>query len=143
MVAAARRWRRRAFLATIGAGWTGYGAVGVLSDPRYGTSRGLGVITDRIPMSVLGWVWVICGILAVLAGVAPRVPRLQTVGFTALATPAALWGTAFLIATVSGSYPKGGGSASGWLAFALGIVWVSGMDDPPTRREERAWMRQL
>lgn len=139
MVAAARRWRRRATLATLGTGWTGYGTFGVLADPRYGTSRGLGVITDRIPMSVLGWVWVICGILAIIAGIAPRATRLQAAGFTALATPAALWGTAYLIATISGTYPKGSGSACGWLAFALTIVWVSGMDDPPTRREERAW----
>ncbi|MER6435410.1 hypothetical protein ABT275_03475 [Streptomyces sp. NPDC001185] len=137
MVAAVRRWRRRAVLVTLGGGWTGYGAIGVLGDPRYGTSRGLDVITDWAPMSVLGWVWVACGLAAVVAGLAPRVGGVQSAGFTALATPAALWGTAFLIATLSGSYPRGGGGACGWLAFAVSIVWVSGMDDPPAVPREK------
>ncbi|MFD7791039.1 hypothetical protein [Streptomyces sp. NPDC059759] len=141
MAAAVRRWRRRAFLATLGGGWTGYGFLGVLGDPRYGTSRGLDVVTERVPMSVLGWVWVVCGCLAMVAALSPRMHGLQAAGFTALATPAALWGTAFLVATVSGAYPKGGGGACGWLAFAVSIVWVSGMDDPPAagREKVRAW----
>ncbi|MGW3110567.1 hypothetical protein [Streptomyces sp. NPDC001091] len=139
-----RRWRRRAVLTTLGAGWFGYGVLGVLADPRYGTSRGLDVVTARVPMSVLGWVWVICGLLALVSGLAPRVRRLQSAGFTALATPAALWGTAFMVAKITGSYPKAGGSACGWLAFAVAIVWISGMDDaPPAPREEgRPWTSQ-
>lgn len=138
MVAAVRRWRRRAVLATLGGGWAGYGIFGVLGDPRYGTSRGLDSITRHVPMSVLGWVWVVCGAVAVIAALAPRAHSIQSAGFTALATPAALWGTCFTVATISGAYPKGGGSACGWLAFALSIVWVSGMDDPPPTGREKA-----
>ncbi|MFD6202010.1 hypothetical protein ACWCQF_14845 [Streptomyces rubiginosohelvolus] len=47
----------------------------------------------------------------------------------ALAVPAALWGAAFTAAAV-GSFPQAAGSAFGWAAFALGVYWVSGMEDP-------------
>lgn len=120
---------RRGFLVTIGAGWAGYG-LGIVSDPRYGTARGLGGITRHISLQTLGWVWVAAGIMAVLAGLVANCPRLQGLGFVALATPAALWGAAFTITWASGDFPSAWSSACGWVAFALGIVWVSGMDDP-------------
>ncbi|MFD5656905.1 hypothetical protein [Streptomyces hirsutus] len=122
--------RRRAFLITVGLGWAGYGWWGVISDPRYGTSRGLSGITQWVPMGVLGWVWVMAGLLALVAGLLVNCPRVQAAGFAGLATPAALWGTAFLVSAVT-SYPSGAGSACGWLSFALAVLWVSGMDDPP------------
>ncbi|KIF69250.1 hypothetical protein HY68_12685 [Streptomyces sp. AcH 505] len=121
---------RRGFLVTMGLGWAGYGKLGILGNPRYGTSRGLDDITKYAPMNVLGWMWVALGLVAVLAGLAVRCPRMQSLGFTALAVPAGLWGTAFTIAAAT-SYAAGAGSACGWVAFALGIVWVAGMDDPP------------
>ncbi|MEU6403944.1 hypothetical protein [Streptomyces sp. NPDC046985] len=132
-------------LAILGDGWTGYGIWGVLGDPRYGTGRGLDSVTHWVPMSVLGWVWVACGALSIVSAVPPagRCPRLQSFGFVALAMPAALWGTAYLTAKVTGAYPKGAGSACGWLGFALAIVWISGMDDAePSRGEARAWTRE-
>ncbi|WP_241778452.1 hypothetical protein [Streptomyces sp. AcH 505] len=113
----------------MGLGWAGYGGIGILANPRYGTTRSLDDITRHVSMEVLGWLWVAAGVIAVVSGVVRRCPRVQAGGFTALATPAALWGTAFAIAAVT-SYPAAAGSACGWVGFALGIVWVSGMDDP-------------
>ncbi|MEU3836151.1 hypothetical protein [Streptomyces microflavus] len=131
MRGAVRRPRspRRAFLVTIGLGWAGYGGIGIIGNPRYGTSRGLAGLTQHVPLNVFGWMWVACGVVAVVAGLLAACPRWQAAGFVALATPAALWGAAFTGAAVT-SYPQAAGSASGWAAFAVGILWVSGMEDP-------------
>lgn len=125
----AARPLRRAFLVTLGAGWTGYGAIGILADPRYGTSRGLADVTRYVPMDVLGWLWVAAGAVAVTAGLLAHCPRVQAAGFAALAAPACLWGAAFTLSAFT-SYPQAAGSACAWVAFAVGIYWVSGMDDP-------------
>ncbi|MFE1321581.1 hypothetical protein [Kitasatospora phosalacinea] len=126
------RPRRAAYLVTVGAGWAGYGA-GIVVDPRYGTARGLASITRYVPLDVLGWGWVACGLLAVAAGLARGCPRWQSAGFTALAVPATVWGAAFTSAWTSGSYPSASGSAVAWVAMALGVYWVSGMVDPPAK----------
>lgn len=123
---------RRAFLATIGAAWAGYG-VGILLDPRYGTARGLAHITRHVPLDALGWMWVSCGLVALAAALLGAGGRVQAAGFSALAAPATLWGTAFTITWATGDYPSAVGSVCGWLGFALGILWVSGMDDPLPR----------
>ena len=121
--------RRRAFLATMGFAWLGYG-IGIIIDPRYGTARGLGTVVRYVPLDALGGVWIAAGVLSVMASTAAAYPRVQAAGFTALAMPAALWGTAFTITWAQGGYPSAGGSACAWVGFALGILWVSGMDDP-------------
>lgn len=121
--------RRRAFLATVGVGWLGYG-IGIVLDPRYGTARGLGEVVRWVPLDALGGVWIGAGLLAVVASLLTACPRVQAAGFSALATPAALWGASFTITWAQGGFPSAGGSACAWVAFALGILWVSGMDDP-------------
>jgi hypothetical protein len=119
---------RRAVLVTLGTGWAGYGALGILTNPRAGTVQMLDDITRYVPMTVLGWLWVTAGAVAVLAGLVVRCPRVQAAGYAALAAVAALWGAAFTIAVAQ--YPTAVGSACIWVAIAGGIVWVSGMDDP-------------
>ncbi|MBZ6250401.1 hypothetical protein KVH27_18695 [Streptomyces olivaceus] len=122
--------RRRAFLVTVGLGWAGYGGLGIINQPRYGTSRGLADVTRYIPMDTLGWMWVTCGIVAALAGLFVGCPRIQALGYVALGVPAGLWSGAFSAAAAT-SYPAAVGSACGWGAFTIGVVLVSGMDDPP------------
>ncbi|MFH8797044.1 hypothetical protein [Streptomyces sp. NPDC017941] len=131
--AAARRWevsRRRAFLVTVGLGWAGYGGLGIIGNPRYGTARSLDHITRYVPLDLLGWMWVACGLAAAAAGLVVRCPRIQSAGYTALGVPAGLWAGAFAVAAAS-TYPEAVGSACGWGAFTIGVVLVSGMDDPP------------
>ncbi|MEU5091734.1 hypothetical protein [Streptomyces sp. NPDC021356] len=122
--------RRRAFLVTLGAGWAGYGGLGILGDPRYGTARSLASLTQRVPLTVLGWMWVVLGVLALLSGLVVNCPRVQAAGFAALAVPAGLWAGSFAVAAAT-TYPAAVGSACGWGAFTIGVVLVSGMDDPP------------
>jgi hypothetical protein len=122
--------RRRAFLVVVGLGWAGYGGLGIVDNPRYGTARGLADLTRHIPLDALGWMWVVLGCTAALAGLVVNCPRVQAVGFVALATPAGLWAGVFT-AAAAGTFPPAVGSACGWGAFTIGVVLVSGMDDPP------------
>lgn len=138
--AAARRpvSRRRAFLVTLGLGWAGYGYLGIIANPAYSRSRGLQDITRHVPLSAVGWGWVAAGVIAVLAGLLANCPRVQSFGFVALAMPAALFGAAFTISAAT-SYEGSAGSACAWAAFAVAVLWVSGMDDPlpPHLRKRR------
>ncbi|MFE6487992.1 hypothetical protein ACFVGN_34360, partial [Streptomyces sp. NPDC057757] len=124
--------RRRAFLVTVGAGWALYGGLGIVDNPRYGTARGLLDITRHVPggLNTLGWMWVVLGTAAVLAGLLVNCPRVQAFGYTALAVPAGLWAGTFAAAAAT-TFPEAVGSACGWGAFTIGVVLVSGMDDPP------------
>ena len=127
----ARIGLRPAMLAFVGGGWIAYGQ-GLLAAPRSGTVRDLADITRHVPLPVLAWVWVGCGVLAITAAVL-GCPRWQAAGFTALSTPAALWGCAFLAARLSGT-DSAQGSAAVWLAIAIGIACASGLQEP-IRRE--------
>ncbi|MEW2300291.1 hypothetical protein AB0958_09950 [Streptomyces sp. NPDC006655] len=128
--AAARRFsHRRAFLIVVGLGWALYGRLGIVGNPRYGTARGLSDVTQYVPLDVLGWMWVACGAVALLAGLVVHCPRVQALGYVALAVPAGLWAGAFA-ASAATSYPEAVGSACGWGAYTIGLVLVSGMDDP-------------
>ncbi|MFD5573968.1 hypothetical protein [Streptomyces cadmiisoli] len=132
-VAARRRFsHRRAFLIVLGLGWAGYGGLGIIGQPRYGTARGLADLTRHIPggLDTLGWMWVACGLLAALAGLLVNCPRVQALGYVALSVPAGLWAGVFSAAAAQ-TYPPAVGSACGWGAFTIGVVLVSGMDDPP------------
>lgn len=124
--------RRRAFLITIGLGWALYGGLGIVNQPRYGTARGLVDVTRHVPggLNTLGWMWVTAGCAALLAGLLAGCPRVQALGYVALAVPAGLWAGTFATAAAT-TFPEAVGSACGWGAFTIGVVLVSGMDDPP------------
>lgn len=133
--AAARRWqvsRRRAFLVVLGIGWAGYGGLGIINNPRYGTARGVDDLARLIPggLDTLGWMWVVLGVGAALAGLVVNCPKVQAAGYAALAVPAGLWAGLFATAAAT-TYPEAIGSAWCWGAFTIGAVIVSGMDDPP------------
>ncbi|MFH9012550.1 hypothetical protein ACH4C6_14320 [Streptomyces sp. NPDC017943] len=130
--AAVRRFsHRRAFLVILGCGWAGYGGLGIIDQPRYGTARGLADLTRHVPggLDTLGWMWVVCGAVAAVAGLLTACPRAQAAGYVALAVPGGLWAGVFAAAAAS-TYPPAVGSACGWGAFTLGVVLVAGMDDP-------------
>ncbi|MEU1219237.1 hypothetical protein [Streptomyces microflavus] len=129
--------RRRAVLVTFGAGWCGYGALGILANPRQGTTELLSEITRWVPMTALGWVWVTAGAIAIGAGLVARCPRIQAAGYAALASVAGLWAAAFSMAIPQS--PTASGSASIWVSVAVGVVWVSGMDDPLPRAVRKRW----
>lgn len=132
--------RRRAFLVVVGTGWAAYGMFGILANPRAGTTQMLDDVTRHVPLPVLGWLWVVSGIIAVASGSAVHCPRIQSAGYAALAALAGLWAAAFTIAVPR--YPTASGSASVWVALTIGILIVAGMDDPlpaPLRKKVGRW----
>ncbi|WP_327180446.1 hypothetical protein OG599_35135 (plasmid) [Streptomyces sp. NBC_01335] len=129
--------RRRAVLVVLGLGWAGYGALGILANPRAGTSELLAEITRWVPMTVLGWLWVAAGTVALGAGLVTNCPRVQAAGFAALSAVSGLWAAAFVLAIPRA--PTASGSASIWTALAVAVVVVSGMDDPLPRAIRKRW----
>jgi hypothetical protein len=131
--------RRILFLGALGCGWIGYGA-GIISDPRYGTSRGLEPISRHISLEYLGWMWVVTGAVSLLSALVLK--GTKSLGFAALATPAMLWGVAFTWTWAHGRMPSASGSACAWLGFAVAIYAVSGLADPPPRNRPTAAVRR-
>ncbi|MFF2640304.1 hypothetical protein ACFVUB_10975 [Streptomyces niveus] len=131
--------RRRAILVALGAGWAGYGGLGILLNPRADTTRMLDHITRWVSMPALGWMWVSAGAVGILAGLVLRCPRIQASGYAVLAAVAGLWGAAFTLAIPA--YPTAAGSACIWVGIATAVVLAAGMDDPPPAhlRKARRW----
>ncbi|TGN75444.1 hypothetical protein E5083_17245 [Streptomyces bauhiniae] len=131
--------RRRAFLTVAGTGWALYGGLGIIGNPRYGTTRGLADITRHVSLNTLGWMWVVYDTMADVAGLLAGHSRMHAPDYAALGTPAGLWSWAFAYSAAT-SYPPTVGSACGWGAFTIGVMLVSGMDDslPPYLRKARS-----
>lgn len=139
-------------LIAVGIGWMVYGR-GIIADPRYGTARGLVDITQYVPLSVLGWVWVGCGLVAVGAGLCRGYDRWQPAGFTALAMPAFLWGLGFVRAWVDGGPASTSGAAGAWMGIAVLVMVAAGLAEPAwvvealasenssTRKRAGLWIR--
>jgi hypothetical protein len=122
---------RPCFLDAMGLGWSCYG-LAIILDAGYARSRGLAGLTRYVPISALGWLWIGAGMVAVVvATVQARRPTRQGPGFAALTVTPALWGLNFArTAIVSHDFSSAGGSAAAWLAFAVGLIIVSGMAEP-------------
>lgn len=116
-------------LVAVGIGWVVYGR-GIVLDPQYGTARRLVSITEYIPLSTLGWIWVGCGLVAVTAGLCRTYDRWQPAGFTALAVPAFLWGLGFVRAWADGGPPSASGAAGAWMGIAVLITVTAGLAEP-------------
>lgn len=122
--AAARRLRKRLgrrgrILLAFGGMQVLYG-YGIASDPRYGVVRGVGVLTHmwglRVPMSVWGGVWMVCGTIAMAMAWEIRASR-DTWGYAALTLPMLLWSGANFVAWATQEYPQAWTSVATWGAF--------------------------
>lgn len=121
--------RRGSYLLTLGTGWIGYGA-SIAVDPRYGTSRGIAILTHVAPITAWGAFWIAAGTIAAAAGLI-RGPLVDTVGYLCVSVPPMLWGAAYAVAWVTGSYQPVWGSAIAWLAEVGGFLIVSGWVELP------------
>lgn len=118
---------RPAALICLGLAWIAYG-YRIVVDQRYSVARGLANITQYVPLSTLGWVWVAAGVIGVAGGLVGSFVW-QSAGFTALVAPAVLWGVANLRTAATG-YPAASGSAAAWLGFAAFTLCTAGMAEP-------------
>ncbi|MFC1410520.1 hypothetical protein ACEZCY_14780 [Streptacidiphilus sp. N1-12] len=121
--------RRGGYLLTLGSGWVGYGA-SITVNARYGTSRGIAILTRVAPIPFWGWLWIAAGLLAITAGLR-RGALIDTIGYVCISIPPALWGAAYAVAWYTGAYQPVWGSAIAWLSEVGGFVIVSGWVELP------------
>lgn len=121
--------RRGGFLLTLGSGWVGYGA-SIALNARYGTSRGIAILTHVAPVTVWGGFWIAAGTMAVTAGLR-RGQLIDNLGFICISVPPMFWGAAYAAAWYTGAYQPVWGSAIAWLAEVGGFLIVSGWVELP------------
>ncbi|WP_055588547.1 hypothetical protein [Peterkaempfera griseoplana] len=120
MRAAAARLRARlgwrgASLLVCGVPWVVYG-VGLLTTPRVGVSRAAGAITSVVSLCTWGWIWMLCGLLAIAAALLR--PGRDVWGFAAAAGPPLIWALAYITAGATGDYRQA------WASVPLLLVPV-------------------
>lgn len=132
--------RRHMVLALVGLGWISYG-FGVLTDPypeaRFG--HVINFLSAFIDSSYTGWVWLIGGVLAVLAGFS--LIR-ESAGFRALVVPPVMWAGLYLWSWVTWLLSDEGNgrgwvTATAWLALTLMVSVTASWPDVPDEGEIR------
>lgn len=122
--AAARLWarlgRRGTDLLIFGALELIYGW-GIVSDPRYGVVRGVGVLTAVAPMTLWGALWMASGIIAIALATHPPFLR-DSWGYAALFGPMGLWACANFGAWITGDFRQAYTSAATWGLLALHLL---------------------
>ncbi|MGW1998213.1 hypothetical protein [Embleya sp. NPDC001921] len=128
-----RLGRRGAFLAIYGAAQVFWGVGFIVLPP---TPAGLALLTDALPLHCWAWLWILGG-AAAFASAWLRVGR-DAVGYGAAMIPLGIWAFAYLWASMSGEYARGGWVA-GWYLGHIGVVlWASSVPEysvPPRRRD--------
>lgn len=135
------RWARRhagrrgGFLLITGTGQVCWGA-GIVTDPP--STAGLRLLTDRCPIEAWGWLWVVCGAVAMVSAFV-RVGR-DGAGFIAVYLPPVTWATAYAAAAVTGEFSRGVWVA-GWYLTAVGVImWAATVPEyavPRTKGPQR------
>ncbi|MFJ5101382.1 hypothetical protein [Streptomyces sp. NPDC088554] len=119
-------WRGLA-LAISGAAWISYGA-SLVVQPRYGTTLGVAVLLDLMPVHAWGWGWIGCGVLCLVYCWA--VPGRDLLGLAAAMTPALLWSVAYAMGGALGASPTAWGVVAPWGSHALLIAIIARVTRP-------------
>ncbi|GHB55342.1 hypothetical protein GCM10010331_48960 [Streptomyces xanthochromogenes] len=119
-----RLGRRGSILAAFGIFESFYG-FGAATDPRYGVVRGVGVLTNLLPMEWWGALWMVAGFLALVFAFEPR-PRWDRWGFAAATLPMSLWSGANFVAWISGSFSQAWTSGVTWGVFVYIAIRING-----------------
>lgn len=119
--------RRGAILLTYGSVWMLYGYAQVVSPQP--DQRGLRPVLNVMPLAAWGWAWVVCGLVATVAAWLPQ--GADAVGFLALPLIVLPWMTSYLVAWVTGEFPRGWVAAAIWGLIALPVIVVAGWPEPP------------
>jgi hypothetical protein len=108
----------------------------IITDPRYGVVRGVGVLRNLAPMSYWGGLWVVAGLIAVAMSMERRAIR-DAVGYGATFVPYFLWSVANLYASISGDYPQAYPSAAAWGTYAVITIMINRWLGAPRREGTR------
>lgn len=137
------RWhlgRRGAFLLIVGVGKVCWG-VGFILEPQP-HPQGLELLTDRYPLHWWAWLWIGAGLVMIVCAFL-RIGR-DALGFGVAFIPPAVWATAYLVAVVDGTYPRGGFVTVWYLTSHVGVImWAATVPEhsvpaPPRRQRGSA-----
>ncbi|MGW7350931.1 hypothetical protein [Streptomyces sp. NPDC054784] len=129
-----RLGRRGVFLLIVGAAEICWGVSFLVAPPP---AEGLGLLTRWCDIRHWSWLWIICGAGAALSAFL-RIGR-DWAGFVAALAPPAVWATAYAVAILDGSYPRGAWVAAWYIiGHVLIILWAATVPEysvpPPPRR---------
>lgn len=131
--------RRGAFLLILGIGKTCWG-IGFIVVPQP-HPPGLNLLTDHAPMHCWAWLWIVAGIITTVSAFL-QVGR-DLYGFVVALIPPIVWATAYLMAVVDGSFPRGGFVALWYLTSHVGVImWAATVPEysvPHVPRPARKW----
>ncbi|MFE2941050.1 hypothetical protein ACFXKG_18595 [Streptomyces sp. NPDC059255] len=119
-------WRGLALLIS-GVSWISYGA-SIAVQPRYGTTRGIAVLLDLMPMHAWGWGWIACGLLCLVCCCLPA--GRDTVGVLAAMAPPLLWSVAYAMGGALGASPTAWGAVAPWGSHAVLIAIIARVTRP-------------
>lgn len=121
-------------LAGCGLGWATYG-IGIITDPRYGVSRGVTVLTHVRPLSWWGAMWIACGLIG-MAAAALRTGK-DRFGFGAVCLPPLVWALAYVVTIATGEYSPAWTSTPAWCVPVLLLAVVAALSARLTRASRR------
>ncbi|MFD6113587.1 hypothetical protein ACFWG0_26240 [Streptomyces yangpuensis] len=124
--------RRGAILSCYGLVWILYG-YGQLVTPQV-DQRGLHLVLNIRPLEFWGWCWIAAGLVALVCAWAP--PGRDAAAFILLPLVVVPWMTSYLVAWLSGAYPRGWVAAAVWAVITAPVLVVAGWQEPP--RHKRA-----
>ncbi len=122
--------RRGAILSCYGLVWILYG-YGQLITPQP-DQRGLALILRLMPLDAWAWCWIAAGVLAVVCAWAP--PCRDAAAFLALPLIVVPWMASYLVAWITGEFPRGWVAAAVWTVITVPVLVVAGWDEPPRRK---------
>ncbi|MYV56495.1 hypothetical protein [Streptomyces sp. SID3212] len=132
MVAASARlwarldWRGTSLLIS-GVAWISYGA-SIAVQPRYGTTRGIAVLLDIMPMAAWGWGWIGAGLVCLGYCLAPAGRDLPGIG--AAMAPPLLWAVAYALGWMTGTSSTAWGAIAPWASHAALILVIAEITRP-------------
>lgn len=129
--------RRGTFLLILGTGKTCWG-IGLIVVPQP-QPAGLELLTRFAPLHCWAWLWVLAGITTLVSAFL-RVGR-DGFGFAVALFPPMVWATAYLVAAISGEFPRGSFAAVFYLTSHVGVImWAATVPEysvPPVPRRAR------
>lgn len=132
----AARWLRRrlgrrgAILTSYGLVWLLYGYAQLVT-PQV-DQRGLALLLRLMPLEAWAWCWIAAGAVALVCAWAP--PGRDAAAFLALVLIVVPWTATYLVAWLSGEYPRGWVAAAVWAVISVPVLVVAGWPEPPRRK---------
>ncbi|MFI8499476.1 hypothetical protein ACIGFK_13405 [Streptomyces sp. NPDC085524] len=132
---AARRLRRRlgrrgAILTSYGLVWLLYGYAQLVTPQP--DQRGLALLLRLMPLDAWAWGWIVAGTVALVYAWAP--PGQDAAAFLALVLIVVPWTATYLVAWLSGGYPRGWVAAAVWTVITVPVLVVAGWPEPSRRK---------